>query len=204
MASFWEPEEFVGGIWHRLVGDTSSYPHHPQAAVRLEEVRTRLGRAVPGAWRSRRCPSRRGCGRDLRASSGPIQRLGLGDGEAGARPLRRRHPPIPGPHRPLPRSRGQRGALRVAGRLFRPCRGRPSPPSDPLQADLARLRAAHRAAERAVAEWPGLRALHETALPGAPRHQSPGAPFRPGGGGGGAGRKAGRWRRRRRTPSCWP
>ena len=56
MASFWEPEEFVGGIWHRLVGDTSSYPRHPQAAVRLEEVRIRLGvlfRALggPGAVR---------------------------------------------------------------------------------------------------------------------------------------------------------
>lgn len=36
MASFWEPEEFVGGIWHRLVGSTSSYPRHAEAAVRLD------------------------------------------------------------------------------------------------------------------------------------------------------------------------
>ena len=78
MASFWEPEEFVGGIWHRLVGDTSSYPRHPQAAVRLEEMRIRLGvlfRALggPGAVRL--------AGGAAEASGhrlGLIQRLGLG------------------------------------------------------------------------------------------------------------------------------
>ena len=78
MASFWEPEEFVGGIWHRLVGDTSSYPRHPQAAVRLDEVRIRLGvlfRALggPGAVRL--------AGGAAEASGhrlGLIQRLGLG------------------------------------------------------------------------------------------------------------------------------
>src|SRR5688572_12047193 len=78
MASFWEPEEFVGGIWHRLVGDASSYPHHPEAMVRLEEMRVRLGvlfRALggPGAFRL--------AGGAAEASGhrlGFIQRLGLG------------------------------------------------------------------------------------------------------------------------------
>lgn len=56
MASIWEPEEFVGALWHRLVGDAASYPRHPNAAVRLDEVRARLGvlfRALggPGAVR---------------------------------------------------------------------------------------------------------------------------------------------------------
>ncbi|HEY0834497.1 MAG TPA: protein norD, partial [Azospirillum sp.] len=56
MAAFWEPEEFVGQLWHRLVGDAASYPHHADAVVTLEEVRGRVGvlfRALggPGAVR---------------------------------------------------------------------------------------------------------------------------------------------------------
>src|SRR5829696_1880864 len=49
---FFEPEETVGQQWHRLVGGAASWPHHPRAAVRLEDVRGRLGvmfRALGGA-----------------------------------------------------------------------------------------------------------------------------------------------------------
>ncbi len=49
---FFEPEETVGQQWHRLVGGATSWPRHPEAAVRLEEVRGRLGvmfRALGGA-----------------------------------------------------------------------------------------------------------------------------------------------------------
>ena len=52
MASIFEPEEAFGTQWHRLVGGAGSWPHHPEAAVRLDEVRGRLGvtfRALGGA-----------------------------------------------------------------------------------------------------------------------------------------------------------
>lgn len=40
LKELFEPEEFVGKYWNRLVGGQSSYPHHPDAAVRLKDVRT--------------------------------------------------------------------------------------------------------------------------------------------------------------------
>jgi len=42
MLEFLELEETVGRAWHRLVGDTSSWPRHPAAAVHLAEVRLQL------------------------------------------------------------------------------------------------------------------------------------------------------------------
>src|SRR5690348_9773666 len=42
MLEFLELEETVGRAWHRLVGDTSSWPHHPAAAVHLAELRQQL------------------------------------------------------------------------------------------------------------------------------------------------------------------
>lgn len=42
LADLFEPEEFVGKFWDRLVGGQSSYPHFPEAAVRLEDIRTSL------------------------------------------------------------------------------------------------------------------------------------------------------------------
>mgnify|MGYP001205317217 CR=1 FL=1 len=38
MLDFLELEETVGRFWHRLVGDTASLPHHPQAAVTLASM----------------------------------------------------------------------------------------------------------------------------------------------------------------------
>ncbi|TAN61377.1 MAG: protein norD, partial [Magnetospirillum sp.] len=37
-----ELEERVGGLWHRLVGDKASWPHFPEAEVRLESLRGQL------------------------------------------------------------------------------------------------------------------------------------------------------------------
>jgi len=42
IADIFEPEEFIGKFWNRLVGGQSSYAHYPDAAVRLDDVRTML------------------------------------------------------------------------------------------------------------------------------------------------------------------
>lgn len=42
MLEFLELEETVGRAWHRLVGDTSSWPHHPAQAVHLADLRPQL------------------------------------------------------------------------------------------------------------------------------------------------------------------
>ncbi|HHL43849.1 MAG TPA: protein norD, partial [Hellea balneolensis] len=37
-----EPEEFVGGLWHRLVADIGKETHYPDAAIPLEQISRRL------------------------------------------------------------------------------------------------------------------------------------------------------------------
>ncbi len=42
MLEFLELEETVGRAWHRIVGETSSWPHHTDKGVRLADVRAQL------------------------------------------------------------------------------------------------------------------------------------------------------------------
>ncbi len=42
MWGFLEPEEFVGRYWHRLIGETCSWRHYPEASVALDTVRGSL------------------------------------------------------------------------------------------------------------------------------------------------------------------
>ncbi len=39
MRELLDPEETVGRLWHRLVGGTTTYPFHPDAAVAMDDVR---------------------------------------------------------------------------------------------------------------------------------------------------------------------
>lgn len=61
MLDFLELEETVGRAWHRFAGSTGSFPSHPQAAVRLAEMRPMLGpffRALGGESTVEIAPSR--------------------------------------------------------------------------------------------------------------------------------------------------
>ncbi|NKM88061.1 VWA domain-containing protein [Rhizobium laguerreae] len=52
MLEFLELEETVGRAWHRIIGETSSWPHHPDQAVHLADVKPQLSvcfRAFGGA-----------------------------------------------------------------------------------------------------------------------------------------------------------
>ncbi len=40
---FFEPEEFVGKHWARFIGNQASYPRHPDAAVKFNDIRDALG-----------------------------------------------------------------------------------------------------------------------------------------------------------------
>lgn len=79
MLDFLELEETVGRAWHRLVGQTASYPFHAEHAVSLSEVRGRIAvmfRALGGE------PGVQLAGSTARKSShrlGIRQRIGLGD-----------------------------------------------------------------------------------------------------------------------------
>lgn len=160
MASVWEPEEFVGEIWHRLVGNATSYPRHPEAAVGLDDMRTRLGvlfRALggPGAVRL--------VGAAAEASGhrlGLKQRLGLGTEKLERARYDGVTLQLPDRIDLFP-DRAFNAALYEWLAAFFAHSPPPRPvPADPLQADLARLREARLATDRALAEWPGLRTLH--------------------------------------------
>lgn len=161
MASFWEPEEFVGQLWHRLVGQTASYPDHPDAAVRLEEMRGRLGILFrmlggPGAVRLAA-----GAAEGSAHRLSWRQRLGLGtealerarfDGSVLQLPDRIALFP----------DRADNQALYEWLAAFFAHAEAPGPlPADPLQADLVRLRRARLATGRTLACWPALRPLYD-------------------------------------------
>ncbi|UEM02426.1 VWA domain-containing protein [Skermanella rosea] len=160
MASIWEPEEFVGGIWHRLVGSASSYPHHPQAAVRLEEMRTRLGvlfRALGGPGAVRLAG---GAAETSGHRLGLVQRLGLGIEKLESARYDGITLQLPDRIDVFPDRTDNAALYEWLGAFFVHADAPPVLPADPLQADLAHLRAAALTTRRAVAEWPGLRSLH--------------------------------------------
>ena len=79
MLDFLELEETVGRAWHRLVGNTGTWPRHPEHAVRLEDVRPVLAvcfRGFGGEGAVQIAPAR---GRTSMHRLRLRQRMGLGE-----------------------------------------------------------------------------------------------------------------------------
>lgn len=79
MLDFLEFEETVGRAWHRLVGNTATWPRHPDHAVRLEDVRPVLAvcfRGFGGEGAVQIAPAR---GRTSTHRLRLRQRMGLGE-----------------------------------------------------------------------------------------------------------------------------
>ncbi|RAI55184.1 nitric oxide reductase activation protein NorD [Roseicella frigidaeris] len=156
-----EPEETVGHHWHRLVGGARSWPHHPDVAVRLEEVRTRLGvmfRALGGAGGVQFAAgdatlSRHRLGLRGRLGLGAAEKLEVARFDGATLHL----PPVLDL---LPGRADNEALYEWLAAWF----ALPQPPlaeaADPLQADAARLRAATAHTGRLLAALPGLRPLH--------------------------------------------
>ncbi|KAB2736375.1 nitric oxide reductase activation protein NorD [Brucella anthropi] len=87
MLDFLELEETVGRAWHRLIGKTGSWPHYPQHAVQLGDIRQKLAicfRGFGGDVAVQIAPARaRTSGHRL----GLRQRMALGE-EKLSQPLR--------------------------------------------------------------------------------------------------------------------
>jgi nitric oxide reductase NorD protein len=155
-----EPEETIGHVWHRLVGDASSYKRHPDAAVTLAEVQGRLPilfRALGGdkGVRIAAAGESASCHR-----LGLLQRIGTG-GERLARPV------LDGEILRLPASldcfptRADNALLYEWLAAWFAHAGAPPPrPADPLQADIATLRHAAATTAHTLMAWAGLRATH--------------------------------------------
>mgnify|MGYP001320429300 CR=1 FL=1 len=161
MRELLDPEESVGRLWHRLVGDSASYPFHQDAAVALETVGG-LGiffRALGGAPAIEiAAAAPRGLGHRLRIG----QRLGLGQERmeiAERSPERMLLPARIGLYADPDLNRDL--YLWLAAFLAAAEAPAEPPPRDPLRADLAFLRRIAATSRAVCAAWPGLRRTHD-------------------------------------------
>jgi len=155
--SIFEPEEFVGEHWHRLVGGVSTYRRHPDAAVTLASVRARLGvlyRALGGDGAIRIAESATVASRHR---LGLVQRMGLGTERMALPILDATTLRLPGVVDVFPGRTDNESLYEWLAAWFAHAVA-PAPASgDPLRDDLAALRAAAATTRRTLNAWPGLR-----------------------------------------------
>ncbi|WP_448189769.1 VWA domain-containing protein [Azospirillum sp. sgz301742] len=155
-----EPEEFVGRHWHRLVGNRSSYPHHPEAAVSLETLRHRLAVFYRGLGGDHGVRLAAGA----KAASGHrlslLDRIGLGTEKIDKASLDGEVLQLPPSIALFPEARLNELLYEWLAAFFAHAEPLGARPEDPLQADVQALRAARTAVRRAIARWPGLRVIH--------------------------------------------
>jgi len=153
--SLFEPEEVIGKYWHRLIGSSRSYPGHPEAAVSLEGMRTRLGllfRACGGAGATRIVAG-------AATSSGHRlsfkQALGLGTETLERPALDSSTLRLPATIDLYPDANDNEALYEWLAAWFAHAVA-PVHDDDPLRFDLHRLRAAERTTRATLAAWPGL------------------------------------------------
>ncbi|PWC47785.1 nitric oxide reductase activation protein NorD [Azospirillum sp. TSA6c] len=159
MLEFFEPEETVGRLWHRLIGGRSSYPHHPDAAVTLETMRPRLAvffRALGGD-------------RGVRLAAGSasvsghrlslLGRIGLGEERVERAALDGNVLQLPTAIDLFPDPALNERLYEWLAAFFAHAEAEPAP-ADPLQADVQALRSAATTTARVLTRWPGLSRMH--------------------------------------------
>ncbi|SEK76509.1 nitric oxide reductase activation protein NorD [Halomonas daqiaonensis] len=155
MLDFLEVEETVGRFWHRWASGAASYPDHPEAAVTLESLRPMLGvffragggeQGIEVAAIARRASTHR---LSLR------QRLGLDEEDLDQARRDEENLLLPPRLALFPEAALNRDLYLWLTAFL--AEARPVPlSSDPLQADLQRLREARRTTRAALARFPGL------------------------------------------------
>ncbi|MCF3641720.1 nitric oxide reductase activation protein NorD [Rhizobium sp. TRM95111] len=156
MLDFLELEETVGRAWHRLVGNTGTWPRHPDHAIRLEDVRSVLAvcfRGFGGEGAVQIAPAR---GRTSAHRLRLRQRMGLGE-EKLVQPGRDHATLMLPAEIALFADRGLNRDLYLwlaAAMAVVPLG--PIMQTDPLQRDLAILARAQTTANAVLAAFPGL------------------------------------------------
>ena len=156
-----EPEETIGKLWHRLVGQGASLPAHADASVAFEAVQRRLPVFFRGLGGE--------AGIDIEAATATVSRHRLGlrqrlghESEKVARAS------FDGERLLLPDTIAAFPDAELNERLYfwltawiAASSGRPPRRRDPWQADIARLRFALKTTAATMTAFPGLRPLYE-------------------------------------------
>jgi nitric oxide reductase NorD protein len=160
MLDFLELEETVGRAWHRLAGDTRTWPRYPEAAVTLDEMLPVLSvcfRGFGGERTVQLVPAR---GKTSQHRLKLRQRLGLGE-EKLIHPARDEAsvmlPPVLD-LMPEPALNRDLYLWLVAAMAVMPLK--PMAHTDPLRADLAMLGAAAKLEKQVLAAFPGFVELY--------------------------------------------
>lgn len=175
--SILEPEEFVGERWHRLVGGVSTYRRHPQAAVDLASMRTRLGvlyRALGGHGAIRIAESAPVASRHRLSL---VERIGLGTEKMSLPILDAATLRLPGTIDVFPDRADNEALYEWLAAWFAHAVPVVDGTGDPLRNDLCRLRAAVATTRATLTAWPGLgrhyRRLREATLAVRPERPLP-------------------------------
>lgn len=155
--SIFEPEEFVGEHWHRLVGGVSTYRRHPQAAVPLTAMRTRIGvlyRALGGDGAIRVAASAPVASRHRLSL---LQRMGLGTETMDIAILDSATLRLPASIDVFPDRADNEALYEWLAAWFAHAVAPPAASGDLLRDDVAALRAAAATTRATLAAWPGLR-----------------------------------------------
>ncbi|MEH6403226.1 MAG: VWA domain-containing protein [Sneathiella sp.] len=166
IASFFEPEEFIGAIWHRLVADVGREQHYPDASVSLNDMRRRLEiffRGIGGR-----------AGVEIKAISAETvdyRKKFLGQIGHGSSEVTRAR--FDGDHLYLPETMDlfdQKNMNEVAYKWLTSWAATaeeesPKTATDPLQTDIHFIRFAVKMQAKVVGRLPGMKAAYDTLLP---------------------------------------
>lgn len=159
LLDFLEPEEQVGMLWHRLVGDRATYPDHPEAAVTLADVRPMLAVMFRTLGGGRHVEVGAVAAQDSGHRLTLRQRLGMAAERLPQSSLTETTLKLPERLALFPDARLNRDLYLWLTAFFSVAEPAEAD-EDPLRADIKVLTAAHRGTAAALAAYPGLRARH--------------------------------------------
>ncbi len=156
-----ELEESIGQQWHRWVGNASSYPRHPEAAVELDAMRGRLAVMFRALGGEKGVQIAAGSSSSSGHRLGLRQRIGIGVERVYRPVLDGATLQLPPVLDLFPEVEDNRALYEWLVAYFA-CADEPwAVPDDPLKADIDRLRRAAATTGRVLERWPGLRSLHQ-------------------------------------------
>lgn len=163
LLSWLEPEELIGRRWHRWISrDTASYPHHPAAAARLDDIAPSLAVFFRGLGGD--------AGVQIAASAARTsghrltwkQKLGLAEEQLDRPSLDDAVMFLPDSIDVFPAPEMNRRLYFWLAAFFTRLEAPSSPlaTDDPMRRDLAFLRQVYLATQQAMTDFPGLTDLH--------------------------------------------